>query len=82
VPQFAYIDVINPLYPRAEGPDEVRDALVRGSDFIRRERLRAADDRGFSPLRIGRPGVALGRGHDVPPGALRRPGGPGARPVG
>jgi hypothetical protein len=65
MPHFAYIDVINPLYPRAEGPDEVVTRWSGDRIHPPRERLRAADDRGFPPLRIGRPGAAPGRGHDV-----------------
>ncbi|MFY9887249.1 MAG: 5-methyltetrahydropteroyltriglutamate--homocysteine methyltransferase [Streptosporangiaceae bacterium] len=52
VPQFAYIGVINPLNPRVESPEEVRDALVRASNFIPRERLGSTDDCGFSPFSI------------------------------
>ena len=52
VPQFAYIGVINPLNPRVESAEEVRDALVRASNFIPAERLGATDDCGFSPFSI------------------------------
>ncbi|MGD0684077.1 MAG: 5-methyltetrahydropteroyltriglutamate--homocysteine methyltransferase [Streptosporangiaceae bacterium] len=52
VAQMAYIGVINPLNPRIESPQEVRDALVRASNFIPRERLGATDDCGFSPFSI------------------------------
>jgi len=52
VPQFAYIGVINPLNPRVESAEEVRDALVRASNFIPKERLGATDDCGFSPFSI------------------------------
>jgi methionine synthase II (cobalamin-independent) len=52
VPQFAYIGVINPLNPRVESAEEVRDALVRAADFIPAERLGATDDCGFSPFSI------------------------------
>jgi methionine synthase II (cobalamin-independent) len=52
VPQFAYIGVINPLNPRVESPEEVRDALVRASNFIPKERLGSTDDCGFSPFSI------------------------------
>ena len=34
VTQMAYIGVINPLNPRVESPEEVRDALVRAANFI------------------------------------------------
>ena len=52
VPQFAYIGVINPLNPRVESPEEVRDALVRAASFIPKEQLGATDDCGFSPFSI------------------------------
>ena len=34
VTQMAYVGVINPLNPRVESPEEVRDALVRAANFI------------------------------------------------
>jgi methionine synthase II (cobalamin-independent) len=52
VAQFAYIGVINPLNPRVESAEEVRDALVRASEFIPAQRLGATDDCGFSPFSI------------------------------
>ena len=52
VAQMAYIGVINPLNPRVESPEEVRDALVRAANFIPREQLGATDDCGFSPFSI------------------------------
>jgi methionine synthase II (cobalamin-independent) len=52
VPQMAYTGVINPLNPRVESPEEVRDALVRAANFIPAERLGATDDCGFSPFSI------------------------------
>jgi methionine synthase II (cobalamin-independent) len=52
VPQLAYIGIINPLNPRVESPEEVRDALVRASNFIPKERLGSTDDCGFSPFSI------------------------------
>ena len=52
VTQMAYIGVINPLNPRVESPEEVRDALVRAASFIPKERLGATDDCGFSPFSI------------------------------
>ena len=36
VTQMAYVGVINPLNPRVESPEEVRDALVRAANFIPR----------------------------------------------
>ena len=52
VAQMAYVGVINPLNPRIESPEEVRDALIRAANFIPRERLGATDDCGFSPFSI------------------------------
>jgi methionine synthase II (cobalamin-independent) len=52
VAQMAYVGVINPLNPRVESPQEVRDALVRAANFIPKERLGATDDCGFSPFSI------------------------------
>jgi methionine synthase II (cobalamin-independent) len=52
VAQFAYVGVINPLNPRVESPDEVRDALIRAANFIPQERLGSTDDCGFSPFSI------------------------------
>jgi methionine synthase II (cobalamin-independent) len=50
--QTAFIGVINPLNPRIESAQEVRDALVRAANFIPKERLGATDDCGFSPFSI------------------------------
>ncbi len=52
VAQMAYIGVINPGNPRVESVEEVRDALVRASNFIAKERLGSTDDCGFSPFSI------------------------------
>jgi methionine synthase II (cobalamin-independent) len=52
VTQMAYIGVINPLNPRVESPEEVRDGLVRAANFIPKEQLASTDDCGFSPFSI------------------------------
>jgi len=52
VAQVAYVGVINPLNPRVESPEEVRDALVRAANFISKEQLGSTDDCGFSPFSI------------------------------
>ena len=52
VPQMAYTGVINPLNPRVESPEEVRDSLIRAANFIDKEQLGATDDCGFSPFSI------------------------------
>src|SRR6478735_1921857 len=50
VAQVCFIGVINPLDPRVETPEEVRDALVAAARHIPVERLGATDDCGFSPF--------------------------------
>lgn len=52
VPQVCYVGVTNPLNPRVESPEEVRDGLVRAANFIPKERLGSTDDCGFSPFSI------------------------------
>jgi methionine synthase II (cobalamin-independent) len=52
IPQMAYVGVTNPLNPRVESPEEVRDALIRAANFIPQERLGSTDDCGFSPFSI------------------------------
>lgn len=52
VAQMAYIGVINPGNPRVESVEEVRDALVRASNFIPKDRIGSTDDCGFSPFSI------------------------------
>ena len=52
VTQMAYTGVINPLNPRVETPEEVRDALIRAANFIPAEQLGSTDDCGFSPFSI------------------------------
>jgi methionine synthase II (cobalamin-independent) len=50
VPQVCFMGVINPLDPRVETPEEVRDQLVTAAKHIPVERLGATDDCGFSPF--------------------------------
>jgi hypothetical protein len=52
VVQIADIGIINPLNPRIESPEEVKNALVRAASFIPKEYLGATDDYGFSPFNI------------------------------
>ncbi|MDQ3712777.1 MAG: cobalamin-independent methionine synthase II family protein [Acidobacteriota bacterium] len=52
VPQVCFIGVINPLNPRVETPEEVRDDLLLASKYIPVERLGSTDDCGFSPFSI------------------------------
>jgi methionine synthase II (cobalamin-independent) len=50
VPQVCFMGVINPLDPRVETAEEVRDQLMTASTHIPVERLGATDDCGFSPF--------------------------------
>jgi methionine synthase II (cobalamin-independent) len=50
VAQVCFMGVINPLDPRVETPEEVRDQLVTAAKHIPVERLGATDDCGFSPF--------------------------------
>ncbi|MGI8937381.1 MAG: hypothetical protein ACR2JF_04010 [Iamia sp.] len=52
VPQVCMVGVIDPLNPKVETPEEVRDALVTAAEYIPKERLGATDDCGFSPFSI------------------------------
>ncbi|MDA0173084.1 hypothetical protein OJ998_28545 [Solirubrobacter taibaiensis] len=50
VPQVCFMGVVNPLDPRVETAEEIRDALVLAAKYIPVERLGATDDCGFSPF--------------------------------
>ncbi len=52
VPQVAFIGVINPLDPKVETAEEVRDQLLLAAKYIPKERLGSTDDCGFSPFSI------------------------------
>ena len=52
VPQVAFVGVINPLDPRVETAEEVRDQLLLAAKHIPKERLGSTDDCGFSPFSI------------------------------
>jgi methionine synthase II (cobalamin-independent) len=52
VPQVCFIGVTNPLNPRVETAEEVRDDLLLASKYIPVERLGSTDDCGFSPFSI------------------------------
>ena len=52
VKQVAFVGVINPLDPRVETPEEVRDALLKAAKYIPVDQLGATDDCGFSPFSI------------------------------
>lgn len=47
-----FLGVTNPLSPRLESPQEIRDQLVRAARFIPPEQLGSTDDCGFSPYLI------------------------------
>jgi methionine synthase II (cobalamin-independent) len=50
VPQVCFMGMINPLDPRVETPEEVRNQLLAAAKHIPVERLGATDDCGFSPF--------------------------------
>jgi methionine synthase II (cobalamin-independent) len=50
VSQFCFIGVVNPLNPRVETAEQVRDALLAAAKHIPANRLGATDDCGFSPF--------------------------------
>jgi methionine synthase II (cobalamin-independent) len=50
VAQVCFMGVVNPLNPRVETPEEIRDELVTAAKYIPVERLGATDDCGFSPF--------------------------------
>ncbi|MEJ7784094.1 MAG: hypothetical protein WKF96_04765 [Solirubrobacteraceae bacterium] len=50
VSQVCFMGVIDPLNPRVETAEEVRDRLVLAAKHIPKERLGATDDCGFSPF--------------------------------
>jgi methionine synthase II (cobalamin-independent) len=52
VKQVAFVGVVNPLDPRIETPEEVRDELLEAAKHIDASQLGATDDCGFSPFSI------------------------------
>lgn len=48
--QIAYIGVINPISPRIETPEEVRDIILEAAKYIPIHQLGTTDDCGFSPF--------------------------------
>jgi methionine synthase II (cobalamin-independent) len=50
VPQVCFMGVVNPLDPRVESAEEIRDELMTAARYIPVERLGATDDCGFSPF--------------------------------
>jgi 5-methyltetrahydropteroyltriglutamate--homocysteine methyltransferase len=48
--QMLFVGVIDPINPRVENPEEVRDRVLEAAEFIPVESLGATDDCGFSPF--------------------------------
>lgn len=48
--QRMFVGVIDPIDPRVEKPEEVRDRVVEAAEFIPLDRLGSTDDCGFSPF--------------------------------
>ena len=48
--QMIFIGVIDPINPKVETPEEVRDRILEAAEFIQLERLGSTDDCGFSPF--------------------------------
>jgi 5-methyltetrahydropteroyltriglutamate--homocysteine methyltransferase len=48
--QIAFIGVIDPLNPRVESPQEVRDRVLEAAEFIPADQLGTTDDCGFAPF--------------------------------
>jgi 5-methyltetrahydropteroyltriglutamate--homocysteine methyltransferase len=45
-----FVGVIDPIDPRVETPEEVRDRVLEAADYIPLDRLGTCDDCGFSPF--------------------------------
>ena len=52
VAQVCFIGVTNPQNPRVETAEEIRDEVLKASNYIPKERLATTDDCGFSPFSI------------------------------
>ncbi|TMB62049.1 MAG: 5-methyltetrahydropteroyltriglutamate--homocysteine methyltransferase, partial [Chloroflexi bacterium] len=48
--QRIFVGVIDPLDPRVETPEEVRDRALEAAEYIRADRLGTTDDCGFAPF--------------------------------
>ena len=48
--QMVFLGVINPIDPRIETPQEVRDRIMEAAEFIPAAQLGTCDDCGFSPF--------------------------------
>ncbi len=48
--QRVFVGVIDPLDPRVETPEEIRDRVLEAAEYIRPDRLGTTDDCGFAPF--------------------------------
>ncbi len=48
--QFVFVGVIDPIDPRVETAEEVRDRVLEAAEYIPADRLGSCDDCGFSPF--------------------------------
>ncbi|GLU47070.1 cobalamin-independent methionine synthase II family protein [Nocardiopsis ansamitocini] len=48
--QRIFVGVVDPIDPRVETPEEVRDRVLQAAEFIPADRLGTCDDCGFSPF--------------------------------
>lgn len=48
--QRIFVGVIDPINPRVETPEEVRDRILEAAEYIGRDLLGSTDDCGFSPF--------------------------------
>jgi 5-methyltetrahydropteroyltriglutamate--homocysteine methyltransferase len=48
--QIVFVGVIDPIDPKIETPDEVRDRVLEAAEYIPLNQLGSADDCGFSPF--------------------------------
>ena len=48
--QCIFLGVINPIDPRVETPEEVRDRVLQAAEYIPLDNLGSTDDCGFSPF--------------------------------
>lgn len=48
--QRIFVGVIDPIDPRVETPDEVRDRVLEAAEFVPSDQLGTCDDCGFSPF--------------------------------
>jgi 5-methyltetrahydropteroyltriglutamate--homocysteine methyltransferase len=47
-----FVGVINPIDPRIETPEEVRDPVLEAAEYIPVKQLGTTDDCGFSPFYV------------------------------